>query len=137
MLSKLVKDMLTKHDMQKEVIIPAAYRRLCISERIEHGDLFCFENEKQVTQKAIEEQARFLWEVWGKPSGRDKDIWMAAENKLLGELWKPHMELIGSTFYGASVTIRKHHSSYKEIVFVPTQTAKSKVGEYLKKLKNG
>ncbi len=36
------------------------------------------------SQEKISQRARELWEGYGRPAGRDKEIWLEAESQLLG-----------------------------------------------------
>lgn len=42
------------------------------------------ETAPQISHEAISQRARELWESYGRPEGRDNEIWLEAERQLLG-----------------------------------------------------
>lgn len=53
-----------------------------------------------LTQEDISQRARELWESYGRPDGRDTEIWLEAERQLLGV--DAHVEGSGNTSVSAS-----------------------------------
>ena len=44
------------------------------------------QSERRPAPEAISELARRLWEDYGRPEGRDLDIWLEAERRRLGSI---------------------------------------------------
>jgi hypothetical protein len=61
-----------------------------------------------VSQENISQRAQELWEGYGRPAGRDKEIWLEAERQLLGV--DPSVEGMG----GISVPAASYDESIKQ-----------------------
>jgi hypothetical protein len=60
------------------------------------------------SQEDISQRAQQLWEGYGRPAGRDKEIWLEAERQLLGV--DPLVEGVG----GVSVSAANYDESIKQ-----------------------
>ena len=124
--------------MEDVIPIPSGWRMVYIGEVIQQGDLFCDFSSARVTHERIAAEAKAIWFRNGQQTGKDKENWITAENKLLGEYWKPHTHLVGERYWAGRLTITKSHNAQStlSVPTIPTfsvKSAKNKVSEYLEK----
>ena len=131
-------------DNSDSIKVPFGWRRLYLGEVILQGDLYCEPDAPKITNERIAAEANAVWVRNGKQNGKDKENWLCAENKLLGEFWKPHTVLVGDRSLMNKISITRDfsfgtHRTFTQIesnesIFTPT-SIKEKVAEYLKKFK--